>query len=210
MHFRHVLLALTLAASGTAYAQSALPRPSEFYFEADVLATKPIIAVRDTGEAATAKLLRLIDRNPRAKAEHAQLAHLAMTGGRADLGRELYARALTRIETTDSLWRPLRWNYGWDLYRAGDTAAALEQWGTLLATRGSTPTWAPPTLAMALWTAGRKAEAVQWYAAAVRSEPEQFRGTARHATLLPGWSGAERATLALVHAAWVANPPRWP
>ena len=215
MQFRHLMLAAALAMAGTASAQSsssnvALPRPVEFYFDADAQAIKPVIAVRDTGDAATAKLLKLIARDPRAKAEHAQLAHLAMTGGQVDLGRELYGRALSRIAPTESLWRPVMWNYGWDLYRAGDAASALAQWRTLAASRGVSASWMPPTLAMVLWTLGRKTEAVQWYAAAVRTEPEQFRGTAQHARLLPDWTAAERATLAQVQAAWAKNPPRWP
>ena len=216
MHFRHLILALALAlaAAGTAHGQSAtsnptLPKPAEFYFDADAQATKPIIAVRETGDAAVAKLLKLIDRNPRAKAEHAQLAHLAMAGGRADLGRELYGRALVRITPSDGMWRAVMWNYGWDLYRAGDAAAALDQWRTLMTSRGTTPSWLPPTLAMVLWTLGRKDEAVNWYAAAVRTEPEQFRGTARHAQVLPDWTDAERFTLAQVQAAWARNPPAW-
>lgn len=215
MYFRHLLLAVALAAAGSAHAQSAasnltLPKPAEFYFDADAQATKPVIAVRETGDAAVAKLLKLIDRDPRAKAEHAQLAHLAMAGGRADLGRELYGRALIRIEPTDGLWRSVMWNYGWDLYRAGDAAAALEQWRTLMTSRSITPSWLPPTLATVLWTLGRKDEAVQWYAAAVRTEPEQFRSTSRHAQVLPEWTDSERATLTEVQAAWARNPPSWP
>lgn len=215
MHFRHLLMAAAFAASATTHAQSTatsapLPKPAEFYFDVDAKATKPVIAVRETGEAATAKLLKLIDRDPRAKAEHAHLAHLAMAGGRADLGRELYARALTRITPNDSLWRSVVWNYGWDLYRAGDAAAALEQWRSLMTARNVTPTWMPPTVALALWTLGRRDEAVQWYAAAARTEPNLWGGSAGHAQLLPDWTDAERASLAQVHAAWVANPPRWP
>ena len=217
MHFRHLILALALAAAGTAQVQSAhaqsapsdlaLPRPAEFYFDADAQATKPVIAVRETGDAAVAKLLKLIDRDPRSKAEHAQLAHLAMAGGRTDLGRELYHRALVRIAPGDGLWRAVMWNYGWDLYRADDAAAALEQWRTLMTSRSITPSWLPPTLAMVLWTLGRKDEAVQWYAAAVRTEPSQWRGTSAYAQWLPEWTDSERATLVQVHAAWSANPP---
>ena len=215
MHFRHLLLAAALAAVGTAHAQTPasnapLPKPVEFYFDADAKATKPVIAVRETGEAATAKLIKLIDRDPHAKAERAQLAHLAMAGGQKDLGRELYARALTRIAPTDGLWRSVMWNYGWDLQRAGEPAAALEQWRTLMTSRSVTPSWLPPTLALTLWTLGRKDEAVQWYAAAVRTEPGQWRASSAHATLLPEWTDGERAVLAEVQAAWAANPPRWP
>lgn len=202
------LLLAGLAAAGPAAAQS-LPKPAEFYFEADSATTRPVVAVKEAGDAAVQKLLKLIERNPRAKAEHAQLAHLAMEGGRSDLGNELYGRALSRITDTDALWRPVVWNYGWDLYRSGNAAAAVGQWQQLVVRR-SNASWVPPTLALALWSAGRQAEAVQWYAAAVRTEPQLWRDPANFPRLLPDWRDGERATLAEVQAAWAANPPIWP
>lgn len=203
------LLFAGLAAAGPTAAQS-LPKPAEFYFDADPTTTRPVVAVKETGDAAVQKLLRLIERDPRAKAEHAQLAHLAMDGGRADLGKELYGRALGRIASTDALWRAVVWNFGWDLYRTGDAAAAVGQWQQLVASRRSNASWVPPTLALALWTAGRQDEAVQWYAAAVRTEPQLWRDPANFPRLLPDWRDGERATLAEVQAAWAANPPSWP
>ena len=202
------LLVAGLATAGSASAQ-ALPRPAEFYFDAEPNTTRPIVAVKETGDAAVQKLLKAIERNPRAKEEHAQLAHLAMESGRADLGKDLYARTLSRVSDTDALWRPVVWNYGWDLYRSGDTAGALAQWQQLLARR-SDGSWVPPTLALALWRNDRKDEAVQWYAAAVRTEPQLWRDPANFPRLLPDWRDAERATLAEVQAAWAANPPAWP
>lgn len=203
------LLVAGFIAAGGAYAQS-LPKPAEFYFDADPTTTRQIVAIKETGDAAVQKLLKAIDRDPRAKEEHAQLAHLAMEGGRTDLGKDLYTRTFARIGSSDALWRPLVWNYGWDLYRNGDAAGALAQWQQLVASRRSNASWVPPTLAMALWTAGRKEEAVQWYAAAVRTEPQLWRNPANFPRLLPDWRDVERATLADVHAAWVADPPKWP
>lgn len=202
------LLIAGLATTGAASAQ-ALPRPAEFYFDAEPNTTRPIVAIRETGDAAAQKLLKAIERNPRAKAERAQLAHLAMESGRADLGRDLYARTLTLVSDTDALWRPVVWNYGWDLYRSGDAAGALAQWQQLVARR-SDGSWVPPTLALALWRSDRRDEAVRWYAAAVRTEPQLWRDPANFARLLPGWRDTERATLAEVLAAWAANPPAWP
>lgn len=203
------LLVAGLAVSGHASAQS-LSKPSEFYFDTDPLTTRPVVVIKDTGDAAIQKLLKIIERNPRAKGEHAQLAHLAMESGRNDLGRELYSRTLTRVTDTDALWRPVMWNYAWDLYRSGDAAGALAQWERLVAARRTNASWVPPTLALALWSAGRKDEAVQWYAAAVRTEPQQWNNPANFPRLLPEWREGERATLAEVQAAWAANPPNWP
>lgn len=203
------LLIAGLAAAGAASAQ-ALPRPAEFYFDAEPSTTRPIVAIKETGDAAAQKLLKVIERNPRAKAEHAQLAHLAMEAGRVDLGKDLYTRTFARVSDTDALWRPVVWNYGWDLYRNGDASGALAQWQQLVTTRRSNGSWVPPTLALALWRNDRKDEAVQWYAAAVRTEPQLWRDPANFPRLLPDWREEERAILAEVQAAWAANPPAWP
>jgi len=133
-----------------------------------------------------------------------------MEAGRVDLGKDLYTRTFARVSDTDALWRPVVWNYGWDLYRNGDPAGALAQWQQLVATRRSNGSWIPPTLALALWRNDRKDEAVQWYAAAVRTEPQLWRDPASFPRLLPDWREEERATLAEVQAAWAANPPAWP
>ncbi len=198
-----------LAMAGNATAQS-LPKPAEFYFAADANTLRPVVAVRETGDAAMEKLAKIVERDPNAKAEPAQLAHLAMNAGRVDLGRQLYARSLKAIDRADGIWRSVMWNYGWDLFRAGDSEAALTQWRALVEARNVTASWMPPTLALALWSTDRKNEAVQWYAAAVRSEPQQWNTTAQFAQLLPEWSESERAMLAEVQAAWAANPPTWP
>jgi Tfp pilus assembly protein PilF len=208
--FKHSLLFTALmAVAGIAPAQS-LPKPVEFYFDADAKATKPVVVVKETGEVAMQKLARILERDTNADSAAAQLAHLAMEAGRADLGRQLYKRALSGLDTSDGIWRAVVWNYGWDLYRAGDDAGALEQWRSLVTTRGVTASWMPPTFALVLWSLDRKEEAVQWYGAAVRTEPQQWRTAAQYAQLLPTWSDEERAMLAQVQSAWAVNPPAWP
>jgi len=209
MSLRTFFLIAGLATAGLASAQT-LPRPAEFYFDAEPTTTRPVVAIRETGDAAVQKLLKAIERDPRAKAEHAQLAHIAMESGRVDLGKDLYTRALGRLSDTEALWRPVVWNYGWDLYRNGDAAGALAQWQQLITARRTNASWVPPTLALALWSNDRRDEAVQWYAAAVRTEPQLWRDPANFPRLLPDWRDAERATLAQVQAAWAANPPAWP
>ncbi|GHA87441.1 tetratricopeptide repeat protein [Cognatilysobacter bugurensis] len=212
LHAFTLSLALSFALAGAAHAQS-LPKPAEFYFEADANTARPIVAVRESGDAAVERLLKTIKRDPRALEERAQLARLAMTGGRPELGHELYAAVFAGLDAHHSMWRSAHWNYGWDLYRTGDYAGALKQWEPLVTQFGArqpTAAWMPPTLALVLWQLGRRDEAVQWYAAAVRTEPTQWATSARFATLLPEWRDEERTTLAEVQQAWAANPPSWP
>lgn len=213
MSLRSGLLVALLAVSGAvsalpASAQS-LPRPAEFYFDEDASAAHAVVATQQTGDAAVQYLLNAIQRDPRAKEETAHLAHLAMSGGRPELGHELYGRALAQLDSSDRLYRPVMWNYGWDLYRMGEYAEALDRWQTLLVSRNVTAQWMPQTFALVLWSLDRKDEAVQWYAAAVRSEPQLWGSTDKFETLLPDWKPAEHATLAEVQAAWALDPPVW-
>ncbi len=206
MSMKTVVLAACLLWAGSVSAQS-LPKPAEFYFDADANATQPLVATDKSGDAAVQDLLKAMERDPRDLAATAHLARIAMQGGREQLGRELYLRALSQVDVANRYYRPLMWSFGWDLFRLGHHEEALEQWRTLVLSRGVTGEWMPQTLSLALWSVGRREEAVEWYAAAVRTEPQDWSTTARYEALLPGWSQDERATLAEVHAAWAANPP---
>lgn len=204
------LLVAGLVVSASVAAQTAdLPRQVEFYFDADALTLRPVLELKERTPGVVERLSRTVERRPDAVLETAQLAHYAMQGSQADVGRNLYARALSRIDINSALWKPIKWNFGWDLYRNGDAAGALAQWAEI-GNRGVTASWMPPSYAIALWKAGRRDEAVRWYAAAVRTEPTQWSSTSQYAQLLPDWRDDERATLAEVQAAWATNPPAWP
>lgn len=192
-------------------AAQALPKPAEFYFDEDETVTRAIVAVESDDDGAIEQLLRLRKRGGRnADKATAQLAHLSMAAGRVDTGKALYESALAEAPRGSPQLHALRWNYGWDLYRSGDVEGALEQWIQASAGRFVRPAWAPPTLALALWKLDRQPEAIDWYAAAVRTEPQLWSNAASLPALLPDWSEADRATLAEVHAAWVQAPPAWP
>jgi len=206
MSVKTVVLTACLLWAGSVSAQS-LPKPAEFYFDTDATATQALVATDKSGDAAVQDLLKAMERDPRDLVATAHLARIAMQGGREQLGRELYSRALSQVDAGNRYYRPVLWNFGWDLYRLGHHEEALAQWRTLVLSRGVNGGWMPQTLALALWSVDRRDEAVEWYAAAVRTEPQDWSTTDRYEALLPGWSEDERARLAEVHAAWVANPP---
>ncbi len=204
---RIVSAAMLLAACGVAQAQ-VVPKPKEFYFDQDP-AAQPIVVVKAEGEALTEQLIRERERGRRKAEATAQLAQVAMRSDRVELGKSLYEQAVAASAASGSMGRNIRWNYGWDLYRNGDHALALAQWVDSISGYGG-PSWVPPTFALGLWVNGRRSEAVQWYAAAVRTEPNLWNDPANFPKLLPGWRQQDRDMLAEVNAAWAANPPAWP
>ena len=205
------ILASVLLASGaaTVWAAPAVPAPQEFYFDKDPAAT-PRVAVPGEGEYLVAQLGTRGDRGRRAVEATVQLASVAGAQGRGELAEQLYGEAMKEAPAQSSSGRSVRWNYGWDLLRQGKPEAALEQWLASAGNARTKPSWVPPTYALALWRLGQKQEAVQWYAAAVRTEPTQWSTSAHHAQLLPQWREDERASLAEVQQAWAAAPPAWP
>lgn len=207
MFSRIALLLCALALANAAQAQ-ALPKPKEFYFDQDKFAA-PIVVAQGEGDALVDTLMKERERGRRAREATAQLAHIAFGEGRTDLGKTLYQQALSDGQADRGIGRSISWNLGWDLYRSGETQAALQTWAPLLDALGG-PSWIPPTMALVLWKLDRKGEALQWYAAAVRTEPQLWSSAANHPRLLPDWRDEDRAVLAEVLAAWQANPPTWP
>jgi tetratricopeptide (TPR) repeat protein len=188
-----------------------LPAPKEFYFDGGGATTQPLVLLPGSDAAVQERLLKAMKGHGRnAELATAQLAHIAYASGRADAGGALYARVLADIGNNSQLRAPLLWNHGWDLYRSGDAEGALARWREAGIETYNNPGWVPPTLALGLWALGRRDEAVQWYAAAVRTEPQRWSDPANLAALLPDWNDADRATLAEVAAAWRAAPPIWP
>lgn len=204
-------LAVALFAASTPFGVAAQPLPAvqEFYFDQDN-AAEPVVVVRGEGSDLIEQLMKQRERGRKSLDATVQLASVAFAQGRPELGRSLYQEALGSAAASTVAGRTVRWNYGWDLFRLGETDAALAQWSSAQSGLRGNPSWVPATYALALWTLGRKDDAVRWYAAAVRTEPQQWGSSARYAELLPSWRDSERATLAEVQQAWATQPPAWP
>lgn len=206
--FRTTSAALVLAAFAVGADAQTLRKPKEFYFDQD--ASARAITVVEPGSAELAEaLMRERERGRRQLEATAQLGHMAMDSGRIELGRSLYEQALSSTQANSALGRSVRWNYAWDLCRSGDAEAALAHFSAVVGPVGG-HAWVPPTLALVLWRLDRRAEALEWYAAAVRTEPTLWDNPANYPQLLPEWRAQDHAVLAEVYAAWRAAPPAWP
>src|SRR5690606_3810922 len=190
---------LAIASVVTAQAQT-LPKIAEFYFDPDV-AARPIEVLPAGQPDLVDQLMKLRERGRKGVEASVQLASIAYAEGRAELGAG---------SASSEQARGIRWNHAWDLYRQGDAAAALALWVEAAEANRGHADWVPLTLALVLWQLDRKDEAVQWFAAAVRTEPQQWADAAQFPRLLPLWRDAERAQLAQVQQAWAAAPPAWP
>jgi hypothetical protein len=209
MTFIRIFLAGALALAACAAQAQAVSKPKEFYFDADALTARRIVAAQGEGDVLAAELVRMREKGRKTIEATAHLAHVAMSDKRIELGKSLYEQAVEGTSLTSGIGRSVRWNYAWDLYRNDDFAQAYGLWNELASGFGG-PTWLPPTMALSLWSLDRKAEAVQWYAAAVRTEPGLWGNPANYATLLPDWRDQDRQRLIEVYNAWAANPPSWP
>jgi tetratricopeptide (TPR) repeat protein len=205
------LLGACLCLLPLALQAQSLPKPKEFYFDEDASTARPIVLFEGRDDAAIQRLMRARERSGRdSAAATAQLAHIAYDTGRIDTGEALYQSAYREVGAQGRLHASLLWNHGWDLFRAGDAEGALARWREGGIDRFGNPAWVPPTVALALWTLDRRQEAVDWYAAAVRTEPRKWRDPANLPALLPEWRPEDLAVLADVAAAWAADPPAWP
>lgn len=209
MNLQGLVLAAAMALAAFAAQAQTLTKPTEFYFDEDRNTARLIVAVEGEGEPLAEQLVKQMERGRNRVEATAQLAHVAIGQNRLELGEKLYQEALASTEGRGTLGRAVRWNYAWDLYRQDQKQAALVQWSELAKGFGS-PSWVPPTLALVLWDLDRKAEAIEWYAAAVRTEPLLWGDPANFPSLLPAWNDTERKRLAEVFAAWQAEPPAWP
>lgn len=203
-----LLVSLLLGVSCTASAQ-ALPQIREFYFDTDPAAA-PMQAVDPALPDVVDQLARQRNRGRRVVEATVQLANIAAAENRMELAQSLYKEALESTQPNAVVGRGVRWNQGWFAFRTGDHAQARQSWLQALDNVRGQPSWAPPTLALLAHAQGDTGEAVKWFAAAVRTEPQLWSDPANFERLLPSWTPAERQALSQIHQAWVAAPPAWP
>lgn len=203
-----LLAGLLLGVSWAASAQ-ALPQIREFYFDPDPAAAL-MQAVDPALPDVVDQLARLRTRGRRAVEATVQLANIAAVEGRLELADSLYREALDASPSNAVVGRSVRWNLGWFAFRKGDHALARKSWLEALDNVRGQPGWVPPTLALLSDAEGDTDEAVKWFAAAVRTEPQLWSDPANFERLLPAWTPAERQALTRIHQAWVAAPPAWP
>ena len=98
--------------------------------------------------------------------------------------------------------RHAHWNYGWALFSSADNAGALQHWQAAAELHGGHPTWVPTTFAIGLWLTGHNDRAIEYYAAAVASDPDRWGEAGGVAEATRDWSANEKLAIEAVQAAW--------
>ena len=202
--FRVLLLAgvLTVAAP-LLPAQSDLPTPTpaEGYGADDPFAVAPK-RIDPTDNTARQGLEQILQYDPENVKARIQNAELMIARGQRQRGLEEYGYALRLAEGNPEKLRMVHWNYGWALHRSGEAYGAISQWMKAEALHGGNPIWAPTTYAIGLWAADEKAKAIEFYKAAVRSNPRRWGTASGLAESTRSWDPDQRQTIEAVYAAW--------
>ena len=96
---KRTLLAIVLASAVFSVQAQSVPKPKEFYFDEDRAAVPVVVVSGVQGDALVDQLVKARERGRKTVEATAQLAHVALSDGRADLGRQLYQQALASTQS---------------------------------------------------------------------------------------------------------------
>lgn len=178
-----------------------LGTPRAIYVEPDPAARAPRdLDVADAGTLARLDAAIALDPdNLQAQIDRAYI--WTLTGQRIE-GLATFARIQTRAPAGRALQRRAYWTEGWAMYQLGEFVAAAKAWQQAEKLQGGAPEWAPPTYAVALWSAGDHESALRWYDIAARSSPSQWLTSKGVEASIRYWRNPESAAMRELFAAF--------
>jgi tetratricopeptide (TPR) repeat protein len=199
---RSVLLAFLLVAATALQAQAPkLPVPSETYGEDDPAAVRPK-PIDPTDVRARQMLEQVLQYDPENVSARIQNANLMIARGLRQRGLGEYEYVRRVAQQDPKKLRQVIWNYGWALFETGDARRAMAEWMEAERLHGGQPAWVPTTYAVGLWVAGDRDLAVQFYRAAVNSNPRRWGEERGLAEATRAWAPNEKVAIDAVYAAW--------
>lgn len=195
------LIGLAMLHVAMAQDATALPVPQETYGENDPAAVRP--KPIDPLDAGARKMLeQILQYDPENVSARIQNANLMIARGLRQRGLGEYEYVRRVAQKDPKLLRQVVWNYGWALFDTGDAPRALAEWREAERLHGGRPQWVPTTYAVGLWVAGERDLAVQFYRAAVNSNPRRWGEERGLAEATRTWSANEKLAIEAVYAAW--------
>ena len=113
-----------------------------------------------------------LSRNPKDPVLLSHRAYLFQEGGDLALAVRDFDKAIEYAVPGSAVERNVYWALGWANYDQGDYEGAFDNWLHAIKEHGGKPYWEAYTLALLYWTAGKQEMALDWYAAAVASDPQ--------------------------------------
>ena len=197
---RSVLLAFLLVAGAQAQ-DPTLPVAAETYGEDDPAAVRPK-AIDPTDVRARQMLEQVLQYDPENVSARIQNANLMIARGLRQRGLGEYEYVRRVAQSDPKKLRQVIWNYGWALFETGDARRALAEWMEAERLHGGQPAWVPTTYAVGLWVAGDRDLAVQFYRAAVNSNPRRWGEERGLTEAIRAWAPNEKVAIEAVYAAW--------
>lgn len=190
------LLLSDVAVSGRSAALYADPDPAASYL--------PIPPGR---RAAYRKMVNAaIQKNPRNSVALSHRAYLFADGDDPVRAKRDFDAALEYAGQDDVYKRNVLWARGWVNYDLGSTDVALADWGRAEQLHGGHPYWVTYTYALAYWTMGSEALALQWFDATVRAIPEWGRDSGFEQKI-KHWRPHQQAQMRALFAEWRIRHP---
>ena len=203
---RRVLALVLMAVAGTLHAQSdeSLAPPAASYPDSDPAAVRPDM-LDPQDRSARQNLEQVLRRAPKNVPAKVQNAWLLLARGTRQRGYDAFEDAIRSAPANSLPLRHAHWNYGWALFAGADVPQALEHWQLAAQLHGGHPTWVPTTFAVGLWLTGRSDLALDYYGAAVKSDPDRWGEASGLAEATRNWGANEKLAIEAVHAAWRAR-----
>jgi tetratricopeptide (TPR) repeat protein len=178
-----------------------VPKPAEVYRDAD-----PNVRADPKADANDPNLARYLDerlaQDPSDVPARVERGYQRAQRGDAKGAEADYARASKAAADTVQRQRYVLWSHGWALLAQNQPEAALKDWRDSQHLHGGNPYWVPYSFAVALRAAGRDDEAVAYYAAAARSDPERWGTRSAMLESTKSWKPHERTRIEAVYALW--------
>lgn len=208
MTYRALLLLFCLACAPSAKAADAValprPEPAAVYRDRDPAA---LYYAAPPGRNAQFRrnLNASIRSNPNNAAALIQRAYLHHASGDIEEGDRDFIRVIEVTADDPLLRRRALWSLGWSAFNRDDPRQAMAFWQQAADAFDGRAGWLPYSMALAAWAAGDQALAMDWYDAAVRSDPQWRQAEGVDARTLR-WKPREREVARAVFQAWSARP----
>lgn len=196
-----ILAIALLAMASLVRAAEPVPPPDGIYADNDPAAVRPVLLDPQDRDARR-QLDQVLKTNPGNVPARVLNAWMLFEYGSRPRALQAFQEALRSAPDGSLPLRHAHWNLGWALFASADHTGALEHWRAAAALHGGKPSWVPTTFAIGLWLTGHSERSIEYYQAAVDSDPDRWGDAAGVAEATRDWGANEKLAIEAIQAAW--------